>query len=237
MATASARHRCRTFRFHVVIFQTSDRSNRFFSYSTMARNYTDKDVYSALEDIQNGSTIAASARKYGIPRSTLSEKRSGRHPIEHRMGPDTVLSQDEENLLEKWIFHIADSGFPASKDQLLDSVQMLLNETKRQTVFTDNRPGRKWYDGFKRRHPLVAEKQCQNLNGARASVTEENLRGWHDEVRQSLSKLGHVDILDDPERIFNMDETGFHLTPTQGKVNLIYFHKFERVTFLIETVF
>lgn len=191
----------------------------------MALKYSDEDVYSALEEIDKGSTIAASARKYGIPRSTLSEKRSGRHPIERRMRPDTVLSQEEDNLLEKWILHIADAGFPTSKEQLLDSVQMILNKSKRQTIFTDNRPGRKWYQGFRRRHPLVVEKESQNLNGARASVTEENLRGWYDEVYQSFKKLGILDILDDPERIFNMDESGFHLYPTQGKVKLKYYFR------------
>lgn len=183
-------------------------------------------MYSALEEIDKGSTIAASARKYGIPRSTLSEKRSGRHPIEHRMGPDTVLSKEEEILLEKWIFHIADAGFPISKDQLLDSIQMMLNKTKRVTTFTDNRPGRKWYESFRKRHPLVVEKECQSLNGARASVTEESLRRWYGEVYQSLTKLDCVDILDDLERIFNMDESGFHLSPTPGKVELsLYFLK------------
>lgn len=185
----------------------------------MARNYSDKDVYSALEDIEKGATIAASARKYGIPRSTLSEKRSGRHPIEHRMGPDTVLSQAEENLLQQWIFHVGDAGFPITKDQLLDSVKMILNKAKRDTIFTDNRPGRKWYEGFRRRHPRISEKESQNLNGGRASVSEKNLRGWYDEVRQSLTKLGNVDILDDPERIFNMDESGFYISPKPGKVN------------------
>lgn len=97
---------------------------------------------------------------------------------------------------------------------------MILNKTKQRTIFTDNRPGRKWYEGFRRSHPLVVLKESQNLNGARASVTEENLRGWYDEVFQSFKKMDFLDILDDPERIFNMDESGFHLYPTQGKVKL-----------------
>lgn len=184
----------------------------------MARKYTDGDVHRALEEIQDGASVSESARKYGIPRSTLSEKRSGRHPIEYRMGPDTVLSQEEESLLEKWIFHVADAGFPISKDQLLDSVQMLLNKSKRKTIFTENRPGRKWYESFTRRHPLVVQRECQNLTAARANVTEESLRGWFDEVRQYLTKTGNGNILDDPNRIFNMDESGFYLNPKPGKV-------------------
>lgn len=182
------------------------------------RSYTDLDVHRALEEISNGATISESARKFGIPRSTLSEKHSGRLPTEHRMGPPTVLTSEEESLLEKWIFHVAKAGFPVSKDQLLDSVQVLLNKSKRETVFTDNRPGRKWYQAFIRRHPLVVEKECQNLTSARANVTEEGLRRWFDEVHRYLRDTGNADILNDPSRIYNMDESGFYLNPKPGKV-------------------
>lgn len=186
----------------------------------MARNrkYSDTDVHQALEEIQNGASISESARKFGIPRSTLSEKHSGKLPTEYRMGPDTVLSREEENLLQEWILHLADAGFPISKDQLLDSVQMLLNKSKRETIFTENRPGRKWYEAFTRRHPIIAQRECQNLTSARASVTEDGLRGWFDEVRRYLTTTGNADILDDPNRIFNMDESGFYLNPKPGKV-------------------
>lgn len=184
----------------------------------MARKYSSEDVYNALKEVDEGASIAASARKFGVPRSTLSEKRSGRHPIECRMGPETVLTQDEENLLEEWIFYVSDVGFPVSKRQLLDSVQMILNKSKRKTVFTNNRPGRKWYAAFRQRYPKVVEKESQNLTRARASVTEEDLRKWYAEVYETLSKMNKLDILDDSNRIFNMDESGFYLSPKPGKV-------------------
>lgn len=186
------------------------------------RKYCDADVHRALEEIQNGTTISECARKFGIPRSTLSEKHSGKLPPEHRMGPPTVLSPEEEDLLEKWIFHVGDLGFPITKEQLLDSVQMLLNKSKRETIFTENRPGRKWYEGFTRRHPKVVEKQCQNLTSARANITEAGLRGWYGEVQQYFAKEGITDILNDPSRIFNMDESGFYLNPKPGKVTTFF---------------
>lgn len=185
---------------------------------TSKRKYSDTDVHRALEDIQNGATISECARKFGIPRSTLSEKHSGKLPVEHRMGPPTILSSEEEALLVKWIFHVGDLGFPITKEQLLDSVQILLNKTKRETIFTENRPGRKWYEGFTRRHPKVVEKQCQNLTSARANITEAGLRGWYAEVQRYLTNEGIMDILDDPTRVFNMDESGFYLNPNPGKV-------------------
>lgn len=182
------------------------------------RKYTDIDVHRALDEIQNGASISESARKFGIPRSTLSEKHSGRLPTEHR----TILSSEEEALLVKWMFHVGEAGFPVNKDQLLDSVQMILNKSKRETIFTDNRPGRKWYEGFRRRHPSVADRECQNLTSARANITEEGLRGWYAEVRQYLTNTGNIDILGDPSRLLNMDESGFLLNPEPGKVIILY---------------
>ncbi len=75
-----------------------------------------------------------------------------------------------------------------------------------------------WYEGFTRRHPSVVEKECQNLTSARANVTEEGLREWYAEVHRYLTKTGNVGILNDPNRIFNMDESGFYLNPKPGKV-------------------
>lgn len=187
----------------------------------MARKYGDDDVYLALEEIQMGSSISKSARKYGIPRSTLSEKLSGRRPPERRMGPATILSREEEMSLVTWILGLSDAGFPITKDQLLDTVQMILKKEKRDSAFVDNRPGRKWYESFRKRHPSIVEKQCQNLTRARADVSEEKLRAWFDDVHEHLTKMGHADILTDPTRIFNMDESGFFLNPKPGKVCVI----------------
>ena len=50
------------------------------------------------------------------------------------MGPATVLSYEDEYALEKWIFTSAKASFPSTKDQLLDSVQLILKETKKTQI-------------------------------------------------------------------------------------------------------
>ena len=112
----------------------------------------------ALYDIKNGASISATAKKHEIPRTTLSGKNSGRYPVAIKKGPLTVLTLEEEEQLEKWLLHIADAEFPATKDQLLDSVQFLVKTLNRETPFHNGRPGRHWYESFLNRHLIIKNR-------------------------------------------------------------------------------
>jgi len=39
-----------------------------------------------------------------------------------------------------------------TKEQLLNSVQLLMGQLQKENSFTNNRPGRYWYEAFIRRH-------------------------------------------------------------------------------------
>lgn len=115
-------------------------------------------------------------KKYGIPKSTLFNKATGKYPVAKASGPQTILSTGEETIIEKWMLALAVRGFPVKKSQLLHSIQLYLNTNKRTTVFRDNFPGRKWYNGFLKRHPIISEKVSQNLTPSRAAITEQKLK-------------------------------------------------------------
>ncbi|CAH2015601.1 unnamed protein product [Acanthoscelides obtectus] len=91
------------------------------------------------------------------------------------MGPDTVLSSEEENNLEKWILSKALLGFPMHSDEVKDSVQKVLKETERDNPFTDDRPGKKWLQLFLQRHPTITQRNTEIISKARASVTEQSI--------------------------------------------------------------
>ncbi len=175
--------------------------------------YTVEDIKKALDEVSRGSPIATAAAKYGIPRTTLSGKHHHVYPVEARKGPTTILTEEEEKHLENWIFHLSDSGFAITPDQLLDSVQHLVKELKRETPFTDGRPGRKWYKAYMKRHPEVTKKLSRNLSHPRTLVTKENILNWFEEVRNYLKQENLLDVVNDPTRVFNTDESGFLLCP------------------------
>lgn len=134
------------------------------------------------------------------------------------MGPTPILTTDEENLLENWILSKAILGFPMHADEVKDSVQRVLKTIQRENPFVDDRPGRKWLKLFLQRHPKISIRNTEIISKSRASVTEAAIRGWFQELHNYLQTENCTDILNDPTRIFNSDETGLQTCPKSGKV-------------------
>ena len=82
--------------------------------------------------------------------------------------------------------------------------------------FKNGLPGRKWFDAFLRRHPRIAHKKAEQLSKARAVLTENRIRLWFSDVRIQLADK--IEILQDPRRVFNMDETVVYLARKGGLV-------------------
>lgn len=172
----------------------------------------------ALEAVGRGIPVATAAKMHSVPRVTLMYKSSGRLPVECRMGPSTVLTTKEEDLLEKWILSLAKVHHPVTKEQLLDSVYLIIQESKRPNPFANSRPGRKWYNSFMKRHPNISERVSQNLTPARENVCELQLRQWFREIEEYLKSKNLFEITKNPRRVFNSDESAFFLQPKGDKV-------------------
>lgn len=99
------------------------------------------------------------------------------------MGSETVLSHQEEMLLEIYIVANATIGFPLNKRTLVETVQNIVTEDKRPNPFTNNRPGYSWIAGFLKRHPGLTQCHTEVINRGRAQVTEGKLRGWGKEMQ------------------------------------------------------
>ena len=89
---------------------------------------------------------------------------------------------------------------------------------KRVTKFKNNLPGRKWCSSFLERHPNISLRVSQNLSKSRANVTEESIRDWHAKVYAYLETNNIMEIVNDPSRILNMDETAIYLNPKSDKI-------------------
>ena len=78
----------------------------------------------ALDDVsQLGLSVREAASKWGVPKSTLHDRLSGRIEVHRRAGPPTVLTKAEETRIADWLIDMAHRGFGCSKDDLLDTVK------------------------------------------------------------------------------------------------------------------
>ena len=101
---------------------------------------------------------------------------------------------------------------------LREAVKKVLDKIGRPNPFEHNMRGLKWLKLFLKRHPEIKHKRTEMLSRVRAAVTEPVIRAWFEDVPQYLSKANALDVLSDPSRIYNLDETGVCLCPKTGKL-------------------
>lgn len=107
---------------------------------------------------------------------------------------------------------------PFEKNDLLDTVQKIIKTEKRDNPFKDDRPGRTWLRLFFKRNPYLSLREAETISKGRAVVTKNSIKKWFHDLESFLIENGHNDILLDPDRIMNGDETSFSLCPKTGKV-------------------
>jgi len=56
------------------------------------------------------------------------------------------------------------------------------------------------------------------ITAASSCVSEENIRKWFDEVQEYIKENNLEEFMNDSSRIFNGDETGFHICLSTGHV-------------------
>ena len=62
------------------------------------------------------------------------------------------------------------------------------------------------------------ERTSEAVTEASSCVSEENIRKWFDEVQKYIRENNLEEVMDDPSRIFNGDETGFQKCSSTGCV-------------------
>lgn len=151
----------------------------------------------------------ATAKKCGIPRSTL-QFRLSKIFSKTTLGPNPVLSQEEQILVE-WVLQSHRKGFPRRKEDLQISVKTFLDENPRPNPFKNNLPDDGWYKAFLKRHPIICERVPEAVTAASSRVSETDIRKWFLQIEVYLREENYFDILKDPKRIFNSDETYFYV--------------------------
>lgn len=187
-------------------------------HKTKKFQYSPLKMQQALEAVSNGMAVLKASKEFNVPRTTLRNKLEGKSPREStgHCGYFSHLGEENEKVLVDWILDCAKMGFPIDKDGLLSSVQRVVKELKLDVPFANGRPGKTWYYSFLNRHKQISRKKAEYIHGGRGAVTEEKIRNWFEEVKSTLAD--NIEALNDPTRVFNLDESGFALAPKTGVI-------------------
>ena len=184
------------------------------------KQYSNETLRNALKSIRESNmSIRLASKTFGVPRTTLNDIIHARLPENNRrMGPSPYLSLPGEEKIVTWITNSAKCGFPLKKYNILNTIQKIVKDSDLKTPFKHNKPGRTWLKLFLNRHPELRLREAEGISNGRAIATEESLRNWFKCLEKYLKDNNAEDILQDPTRIFNGDETAFSLCPNTGKV-------------------
>ena len=132
--------------------------------------FSKQALASALEEVEKGESIRGTAKKFGIPSSTLHDHVKGKS-TKVGAGAPTVLSYEEEREIVMTCIVLGDMGFGLTKDLVDTVIYMYLEENKIKNPFLGNIPGKDWWIRFKKRWPCISERKPPEQKATSCSLS------------------------------------------------------------------
>lgn len=165
-------------------------------------------AYKAVVD--DKMSIRRAAEAFGVPKSTLQDRITGKVQFGTLSGHNRYLSDIEEIELVSFLMGCASIGYPKTVKQILSIVQNVVNQKGKCSVVTVG-----WWQSFQRRHPELSLRCAEPLSTSRVKVSTDVLHKYFSVLEETLEENN---IFDQPCQIFNADETGMPLNPAIPKV-------------------
>ena len=101
---------------------------------------------SALEAVENGDSIRAAAKKFGVSESNIRRRKKltsdGKELV--GSGKNTILTKEQETELANCIGVLCNAGFSPCRNEIKDLVKEYVTIHKIENPFKENRPGKDW---------------------------------------------------------------------------------------------
>jgi hypothetical protein len=162
-------------------------------------------------------SYSEASRRFGVPRRTLSTRVNNPF-LRDGPGAPTFFTQAEEEIIANLCRVLCREKQGISLEELNFLLQDHVNDRRKRKIeerglsFVVERDGfvalsRKWFERFRKAHGLTL-RVCEKLSSAQSKATKKDLQEWfqkHEEYFR-FSNVWH-DVMQDPRRIFNVDET------------------------------
>ena len=178
--------------------------------------WEDKNMRDALKAVvDDRQSVKGAAKKFNVPRRTLADRVNGRVRHGSHPGPKTALSKEEEDVLCSYLIYMAERGFPLTPKMVMAFAWAIAIRCGRHHCFSDSGPTKRWWLGFRRRHPKLSLRKVDKLERSRAEcLSPEVVCEYFELLKKTLSDKG---ILNSPRSIFNCDETFLPLDESREK--------------------
>nr|XP_026484877.1 uncharacterized protein LOC113392594 [Vanessa tameamea] len=166
----------------------------------------------AIESLRKKTIgLNEASRIYGVPKATLKRRLDGKNQkaVEEVqiVGSEGDLPVALETELRDHIVEMENSLFGITPKDVRELAFQLAEKNKIKNRFnkTKEAAGKKWYYAFMKRHPDISLRQPRATSMSRATgFNKKTVKYFFDKLEDIMDK----NDLNDPQRIFNMDETG-----------------------------
>lgn len=173
----------------------------------------------AINAVKEGTlSLRKASKQFGVPAATIYAKIKTNVVKKNRKGPTPYLTEMEERSIVDWIIECSKRGHPRTSIDIRFAAKEILVKFPRENPFKNNVPSYDWYKNFIKRHPDIKIRKPEALSVASSHISDQDLRGWWLQIDKYLKDNSLIDILQDPSRIANCDETKFDFNANPGKV-------------------
>ena len=158
--------------------------------------------------------VRRAATQYGVPRSTLQDRVLGKVVHGRNPGPKPYQVPAEENELSQFLVDVAQAGYGKIRWQILPIAENDAHE--KGTLKPGCRISRGWFERFMKRQPQLSLRKGDATANVRMDyVNPEAMSHYFDLLNDVLEEYG---LKTEPERIYNVDETGMPLDHCPPKI-------------------
>ena len=212
------------------------------------RNYTNEDLLDAINAYKANPIRKSKrelANDYGIPEATLRFqitkvlKKGVNFHSAHAFGKTRrrLLTDAEENVIFKHIVDCSERGLPVTKGMILhlvndiekhmrverglpESREELIARLDRCNLFEEGKLREGWFRAFKKRFKDrgLKMKKPEPISAKRLDVTERDVTQWFYDRTAYFKEKNLTDVIADPKRMYNIDETFVKFTDNKGLV-------------------
>lgn len=173
------------------------------------KKWTEDAMERALVEVKSGRcTVRQAAKEFGVPKSSLGDRVSGRVAPGSRSGPAQLITTAEEELLVEFSLYMSKHGFPLTKQQLVSFASTIYKRQHRRVAFS--KLGQTWWLNFRKRQEknITIQPADSVVRGRTMCVRKEAVDQFFRLLATVLDAHG---LRDKPQQILNCNETSFQL--------------------------
>ena len=159
------------------VFVPDPRSNR----PKKLKLWTEEQMSLAVEAVRSGEMgVRRAHQEFGVPKSTLYDRVSGRVQEGAVSGPQAYLTKEEEDELVHFLVECARFGFPRTRKQVIAIAQSVASQRHSGVEVSSG-----WWQSFRHRHPEIVLRNPEALSRARY-ISQSVIDEYYDLLEQTL---------------------------------------------------